>query len=256
MVGDRRANDNYGYVLAAQPGQSQGRPTTTAGSKPIVISHGLPYLRSPENPGPGRHERTEPSIGAPRAIVMALQLRATPSRARPCCPGGNQRRLAANHRRLGQTSGPLGGPDSRVLPKSCVDHCDWGTRQPQSSHRRSSKWGLVAPPERSPCSACSRVGLCTTIMTILGRTQHIDSDVAPYRCKCGAGRLQRRHTRPTSAPNAALTWTFLGADDGIRTRDPHLGKHIATGEPQLPYLRLCKSTQRARRLRLTTANRY
>ena len=27
-MGDRWANDNYGYVLSAQPGQSQGRPAT------------------------------------------------------------------------------------------------------------------------------------------------------------------------------------------------------------------------------------
>jgi hypothetical protein len=66
--GDRRANDNYGYVLAAQPGQSQGRPTTTTGSQPIVTILGLPYLRSPGNPGPGGHERSEPSTAAPGAM--------------------------------------------------------------------------------------------------------------------------------------------------------------------------------------------
>jgi hypothetical protein len=35
-------------------------------------------------------------------------------------------------------------------------------------------------------------------------------------------------TQETGDPNRSLicafSWTFLGADDGIRTRDPHLGK--------------------------------
>jgi hypothetical protein len=74
-VGDGRANDNYGYVLAAQPGQSQGRPTTTAGSKPIVV---VSYLRSPGNPGPGEQESSQPGTMAPGPIVVALQL--------PTCP--------------------------------------------------------------------------------------------------------------------------------------------------------------------------
>ena len=68
-------------------------------------------------------------------LRRALQLRATPSRTRPPCAGGNERPLAAHHRRLGPTSGPLGWSNSRVLPKSCVDRCDRGTHQPRSSHR-------------------------------------------------------------------------------------------------------------------------
>jgi hypothetical protein len=47
------------------------------------------------------------------------------------------------------------------------------------------------------------------------------------RCKCGARRSQTRHERPISAPRTAATWTFSGADDGIRTRDPHLGNKQA-----------------------------
>jgi hypothetical protein len=31
----RRANDTYGFALAAHPGKSQGRPSTNTGSKPI-----------------------------------------------------------------------------------------------------------------------------------------------------------------------------------------------------------------------------
>ena len=37
----RRANDNYGFALAAQPGQSQGRPPSLTGSQPIP-NNGLP----------------------------------------------------------------------------------------------------------------------------------------------------------------------------------------------------------------------
>jgi len=57
--------------------------------------------------------------------------------------------------------------------------------------------------------------------------------------------------------NMRLTRTFSGADDGIRTRDLHLGKKKnLPGNPQLPYLHLCKLMQHDRRFRLTTANRY
>ena len=45
-------------------------------------------------------------------------------------------------------------------------------------------------------------------------------------CKCGARCSRTRHERPISAPRTATTWTFSGADDGIRTRDPHLGKQL------------------------------
>jgi hypothetical protein len=124
--------------------------------------------------------RTASSIGV-GDVRRALQLRTTPSRARPCCAGGKQRRLATNDRRLGQTSGPLGWPYSRVLPNSRVNHCDRGTHQPRSSHRRYSKWGSVAPPEGSVRSAYSGVAPLTTAVTILARTQNTDSEVAPYR---------------------------------------------------------------------------
>ena len=43
-------------------------------------------------------------------------------------------------------------------------------------------------------------------------------------CGCGSSRPQTRHEGPISTPRTAVTWTFLGADDGIRTRDPNLGK--------------------------------
>ncbi len=54
-------------------------------------------------------------------------------------------------------------------------------------------------------------------------------------CKCGACCSQTRHERPSSAPRTPTTWTFFGADDGIRTRDPHLGKVMLY---QLSHVRL------------------
>ena len=52
-------------------------------------------------------------------------------------------------------------------------------------------------------------------------------------CKCGARRPWTRHEGPISAPRTAVTWTFFGADDGIRTRDPHLGKVLESVHPVL-----------------------
>ena len=74
-------NDNYGCVLSAQPGQSQGRPITTAGSRPIV-STAYPTCVLPKAPVPveeryfdGLHW-VEPS----GMIFMPVQ----PSAAAPC----------------------------------------------------------------------------------------------------------------------------------------------------------------------------
>src|SRR5262249_54493232 len=66
-----RANDNYGYVLAAQPGQSQGRPATTADSQSILEDLGLPNLRSPGSPGLVGTNVARPGHRDPhRTIVM------------------------------------------------------------------------------------------------------------------------------------------------------------------------------------------
>ena len=48
---NRRANDNYGFVLAAQPGQSQGRPATTTDSWSI-LEDGCPTCVLLEAPDP------------------------------------------------------------------------------------------------------------------------------------------------------------------------------------------------------------
>ena len=45
--------------------------------------------------------------------------------------------------------------------------------------------------------------------------------------KCGANVVHGALDVPRGAdfsPRTSVTWTFFGADDGIRTRDPHLGK--------------------------------
>src|SRR6266508_6930528 len=47
------ANDTYGSALAAHPGESQGRPCTNSGSRPIERSPACPNLRLlPDAPVP------------------------------------------------------------------------------------------------------------------------------------------------------------------------------------------------------------
>jgi hypothetical protein len=55
-------------------------------------------------------------------------------------------------------------------------------------------------------------------------------------CKCGSHRSAAPYIGPIWALRSALTSDFLGADDGIRTRDPHLGKVMLY---QLSHVRLC-----------------
>ncbi len=47
--------------------------------------------------------------------------------------------------------------------------------------------------------------------------------------------VDHRSGRSVLSPTTTLTWTFFGADDGIRTRDPHLGKVMLY---QLSHVRL------------------
>src|SRR6266511_3341840 len=84
------ANDNYGCVLVAQPDQSQGRPITTAGSRPIV-SRRPARPGSPEAPRPGaRTLREGPSSvqAASPTIFMQVQHRETAPRDRASPTGG------------------------------------------------------------------------------------------------------------------------------------------------------------------------
>jgi hypothetical protein len=75
-------------------------------------------------------------------------------------------------------------------------------------------------------------------------------------CKCGSHRSAAPYIGPIWALRSALTSDFLGADDGIRTRDPHLGKKTRDDDARLPYLRLCNLMQRDQRFRLTATDRY
>jgi hypothetical protein len=59
----RRANDTYGSALAAQPGESQGRPCTNSGSQPIERSPACPTCVAPGCPCPGRSHRTPQLTG-------------------------------------------------------------------------------------------------------------------------------------------------------------------------------------------------
>ena len=61
-------NDTDGFGLAAQPDQSQGRPSITVGSQPIARIAACPYLRSPEEPlfrSRGRYDRRRTELPRP-----------------------------------------------------------------------------------------------------------------------------------------------------------------------------------------------
>jgi hypothetical protein len=56
-VGTAGRNDTYGYAFAAQPDQSQVRPTTNTGSQPTEQEPPA-YTRSPKGPYSGRSHCT------------------------------------------------------------------------------------------------------------------------------------------------------------------------------------------------------
>src|SRR4051812_36287564 len=63
MEGNRRANDTYGFALAAHPGKSQGRPPTNTGSKPIEQDRPARPRLLPDAPVPdGRTVLTSPDV--------------------------------------------------------------------------------------------------------------------------------------------------------------------------------------------------
>jgi hypothetical protein len=63
MEGDGRANDTYGFALAAHPGKSQGRPSTNTGSKPIEQDRPARPRLLPDAPVPdGRTVLTSPDV--------------------------------------------------------------------------------------------------------------------------------------------------------------------------------------------------
>src|SRR4030095_2309479 len=93
----RRANDTYGSALAAHPGESQGRPCTNSGSRPIERSPACPTCvcsrmplsrtvapyssarREPAHPIRGRRRHPPPFIPVTNPIESTF----SPVRARP-----------------------------------------------------------------------------------------------------------------------------------------------------------------------------
>ena len=60
-------------------------------------------------------------------------------------------------------------------------------------------------------------------------------------CDCGAPHSWICLIGPNWATRTATTWTFSGADDGIRTRDPHLGRVILFVHRVRPSPLACES---------------
>jgi hypothetical protein len=68
---NQRANDNDRYVLAAQPGKSQGRPKETSPRSKRIVQTGLPDCVLPESPCPGQPTVwSEPDSNLPSMIFM------------------------------------------------------------------------------------------------------------------------------------------------------------------------------------------
>ena len=71
-------NDTYGYALAAQPDQSQGRPTTNTGSQPTEQERPA-HTCSPKAPVPDGHtvcparRRAQRTTRGPRGISYRVQ---------------------------------------------------------------------------------------------------------------------------------------------------------------------------------------
>jgi len=103
-LGDRRANDNYGYGLAAQPGPSQGRSTTTAGSKPIVVVSACPTCVLPGTPDPVRLKVTN------RAPWRPVPLSWPYNEVRP------QRAIGSAHAGVGRWRPKEGSPVGQTSP--------------------------------------------------------------------------------------------------------------------------------------------
>jgi hypothetical protein len=81
----RRANDNYGFALAAQPGKSQGRPTSSSGSQPIT-SDGLPSHLLQGSPPSRSAEATTTTGRLPTRSFMPVarsRPKSSPSAVRP-----------------------------------------------------------------------------------------------------------------------------------------------------------------------------
>jgi len=140
--GDRWANDNYGFVLAAHSGQSQGRPATTTGSQPIVIQRPTQPVISQMPPCPIRRSLRPGNSSAPGPIFMALQQPpATPSTpaTRPD-PEPHPSAYSAGDRHTAPND-PMQRPHQRIQKRRMT--CDDGVSEP---HRPGpGRWRRSAP---------------------------------------------------------------------------------------------------------------
>ena len=78
--------------------------------------------------------------------------------------------------------------------------------------------GTGRVPERLPCSACFAVAFCTTILTIVSRTQDIDSEVAPDRSANLGVLYHVHHGSPLSRSPEYIMSTHPSPDDVCFTR--------------------------------------
>jgi hypothetical protein len=74
-------------------------------------------------------------------------------------------------------------------------------------------------PATGVASGKCRPGTGATVSLTYRNSTH-----AELWCRCGAGALEALSNTESQTLNHPLSWAFPGADDGTRTRDPHLGK--------------------------------
>lgn len=67
-------HDNYGFALAAHPGESQGRPLTNTSSQ-LTVRIGLPVLTCSQRPCPGWSHHTQPIPAGRRQRAPAISYR-------------------------------------------------------------------------------------------------------------------------------------------------------------------------------------
>jgi hypothetical protein len=108
---------------------------------------------------------------------------------------------------------------SRSLPRRKSRGGGWDSRHPQRDQRVRGRSASALPKLRS-----------SPVDHSPAQRANVRVSVRVW-CGCGAHHPWTRHEGPISASRTAMTWTFFGANDGgaadgIRTRDPHLGKVI------------------------------
>ncbi len=95
--------------------------------------------------------------------------------------------------------------------------------------------GLDRALARIGCSACSAVALCMATRTFLGRTQDIDSEVAPYRSARNGIPYHVYHSSPLSGRSEHIMSTHASPDDVSFTKadlTPILEGRSSVGGPR------------------------